>query len=136
KPNLSKPNIQNKKYPYLLKDLNIVKPNQVWATDITYIKIPTGYIYLMAIIDLYSRFILSWQISNSMDLTFCINILDQALAISKPCILNTDQGSKFTSDVWTSKVESVGVKVSMDGKGRWADNVIIERFWRTLKYEG
>ncbi len=136
KPNLSKPNIQNKKYPYLLKDLNIVRPNQVWATDITYIKISSGYIYLMAVIDWYSRFILSWKISNSMDLTFCMNILDQAFAINKPSILNTDQGSQFTSEAWINKVESAGVKVSMDGKGRWADNVIIERFWRTLKYEG
>lgn len=136
KPNLSKRNIQHKKYPYLLKGMNIIRPNQVWATDITYIKIPGGYIYLIAIIDWYSRFIISWQVSTSMDILFCTDVLKDAFNINKPDILNTDQGSQFTSETWINLVEGASVQVSMDGKGRWADNIIIERFWRTLKHEG
>ncbi len=110
KPNLSKQKAYNKKYPYLLKDLRIIAPNQVWATDITYIKLPSGYIYLMAIIDWYSRFILSWQISNSMDIIFCTEVLKNAFESSKPDILNTDQGSQFTSETWIDLVESSNVK--------------------------
>lgn len=136
KPKLSRKDANNKKYPYLLKDLIIIRPNQVWATDITYIKIPGGYIYLIAIIDWCSRFVLDWQISNSMDVNFCLNTLKSALSRNIPEILNTDQGSQFTSDSWINLVKSSNIKISMDGKGRWADNVIIERFWRTLKYEG
>ncbi len=122
-------------YPYLLGDLTIDRPNQVWATDITYIKMPVGFSYLVAIIDIYSRYILSWRLSNTMDTHFCLEMLEEALQMATPEIINTDQGSQFTSFEWVSKVEGSGAKVSMDGKGRWVDNVFIERFWRTLKHE-
>jgi putative transposase len=125
----------HKKYPYLLNSVDIIKPNQVWATDITYIKIMGGFIYLIAIIDWFSRFVLAWRISNNMDIYFCLNVLTDALCKNKPDILNSDQGTQFTSDVWIGSVEKLGIKISMDGKGRWADNIIIERFWRTLKHE-
>ncbi len=122
-------------YPYLLKGLDVYCPNQVWATDITYIKMPIGFAYLVAIIDVYSRYIIAWRLSNTMDTHFCLEMLDEALSCACPEILNTDQGSQFTSSDWIERVQRAGVKVSMDGKGRWIDNVIIERFWRTLKHE-
>ena len=122
-------------YPYLLRDLEIIRPNQVWATDITYIKMPVGFAYLVAIIDVYSRYVLSWRLSNTMDTHFCLEMLEEALQIATPDIINTDQGSQFTSSEWIAKVEGSGAKVSMDGKGRWADNIYIERFWRSLKHE-
>jgi putative transposase len=122
-------------YPYLLKDLEIVRPNQVWATDITYIKMPVGFAYLVALIDVHSRYVIAWRLSNTMDTHFCLEMLDEALLFACPEILNTDQGSQFTSRDWIGRVESFGILVSMDGKGRWVDNVIIERFWRTLKHE-
>jgi len=125
----------HKIYPYLLKDLSIDSPNQVWATDITYLKLPSGFAYLVALIDLYSRYIISWRISNTMDTHFCLEMLEDAFRTSNPEILNTDQGSQFTSKDWVERVEASGARVSMDGKGRWIDNVIIERFWRTLKHE-
>jgi len=124
----------HKIYPYLLKGLPIDHPNQVWATDITYIRLPGGFVYLVAIIDVYSRFIVAWRLSNTLDTQFCIDMLEQALHHGKPEILNTDQGCQFTSALWIGLVESNGIKVSMDGRGRWADNVFIERFWRTLKH--
>lgn len=127
--------LQHKKYPYLLNDIEIIRPNQVWATDITYIKILGGFIYLTAIIDWFSRYILSWQISNTMDTHFCLTALNDAFCKGKPEIFNTDQGTQFTSEIWIESIEKSGAKVSMDGKGRWADNIIIERFWRTLKHE-
>lgn len=136
KPRLSNANKQNKKYPYLLNDIKITRPNQVWATDITYIKIPGGYIYLMAIIDWFSRFVITWQISNTMGTEFCLGVLEEAFKTGAPEILNTDQGSQFTSEAWIAAVEAKSVLISMDGIRRWADNIIIERFWRTLKYEG
>lgn len=127
---------QHKKYPYLLRDLEITRPNQVWATDITYIKLAGGFVYLIAIIDLYSRFIVSWTLSTTLETDFCLQALENALQQRpKPDILNTDQGVQFTSLAWISMVEINGIRVSMDGKGRWIDNVFIERFWRTLKYE-
>jgi putative transposase len=122
-------------YPYLLKELEINRPNQVWATDITYIKMPVGFAYLVALIDVYSRYVISWRLSNTMDTHFCLEMLDEALRFASPEIINTDQGSQFTSSDWISRVKTAGVQVSMDGKGRWVDNVIIERFWRTLKHE-
>lgn len=122
-------------YPYLLRDLEIIHPNQVWATDITYIKMPVGFAYLVAIIDVYSRYVLSWKLSNTMDTHFCLEMLEEALQIAVPDIINTDQGSQFTSSEWKAKVEGSWAKVSMDGKGRWADNIYIERFWRSLKHE-
>ncbi len=135
RPKTSMRNKSHKIYPYLLKELAIGLPNQVWATDITYIKVQTGWMYLVAIIDLYSRYVIAWRISNTLETAFCLDMLDCALMVGKPEILNTDQGSQFTCEAWISKVEGSGIKVSMDGKGRWVDNVIIERFWRTLKHE-
>ena len=135
RPRTSIGNKSHKKYPYLLKGLVIDRPNQVWATDITYIKVKTGWMYLVAIIDMYSRYVISWRLSNTLESTFCLDVLDDALLIGKPDILNTDQGVQFTSEAWITKVEGYGIRVSMDGKGRWMDNVIIERFWRTLKHE-
>jgi putative transposase len=135
KPNLSKKSLENKVFPYLLRGLEITHQNQVWATDITYIKLPSGFAYLIAIIDLFSRYIISWRISNTMETSFCLQVLENALIIAKPEILNTDQGSQFTSNEWIKKLVNSDVKVSMDGVGRWVDNVFIERFWRTVKSE-
>ena len=135
KPKLSEPHPEHKIYPYLLKDLSIERPNQVWCTDISYLKMPQGFVYLVAIIDVYSRYIVSWRLSTSLDTTFCLEMLHSAFNIGKPEILNTDQGCQFTSLEWITMVEEAGIKVSMDGKGRWADNIPIERFWRTLKHE-
>ena len=128
-------NATHKKYPYLLANVSINHPNHVWATDITYIKLPGGFVYLVAIIDIYSRCILSWRLSNTMDTQFCIDALNDALKLATPEILNTDQGCQFTSEAWITLVQSHGIKVSMDGRGRWADNIYIERFWRTIKHE-
>ncbi|MCP4553300.1 MAG: IS3 family transposase [Bacteroidetes bacterium] len=136
KPNLSKPCPGHKKYPYLLRGLEINYPNQVWATDITYIKITGGFIYLSAIIDLYSRKVMSWGISNTQDTEFCIDVLEKAVKkYGKPEIFNSDQGSQFTSNDFTDKLKEYKIKISMDGKGRATDNIYIERLWRSLKYE-
>ena len=136
KPTTSCPGKQHKIYPYLLRNLKIDQPNQVWATDITYIPMARGFLYLVAIMDWYSRKVLSWRLSNSMDTTFCIEALDEAIAkYGRPEIFNTDQGSQFTSDEFTGVLKSSDIKISMDGKGRWMDNVFIERLWRSLKYE-
>ncbi len=127
---------EHKKYPYLLKGLKIRRPNQVWATDITYLKLGEGYVYLMAIIDLFSRKILSWGISNTQDTAWCLRVLSEALEdYGKPEIFNTDQGSQYTSNAFTALLASNGIKISMDGVGRALDNVFIERFWKTVKYE-
>ena len=129
-------NKEHKKYPYLLRDLEITAPNQVWATDITYLKLPGGDCYFAGIIDWYSRRILSYRISNTMDKQFCIDALNEALALyGPPEIFNSDQGSQFTSNDFTAVLKENGIKISMDSVGRWADNIIIERFFRTLKYE-
>lgn len=123
-------------YPYLLKDLEITRSNQVWATDLTYVKMPVGFAYLVALIDVHSRYVLSWRLSNTMDTHFCLEMLEEALIrYPHPDILNTDQGSQFTSREWTKRVMEGGIQISMDSKGRWIDNVIIERFWRTVKHE-
>lgn len=135
KPKTSLKGKEHKIYPYLLKDVEVVAPNEAWCTDITYLKLPSGFIYLVALIDIYSRYVLAWRLSNTMDTHFCLEMLEEALTINTPGILNTDQGSQFTSEAWVSCVEGKGIKVSMDGKGRWADNITIERFWRSLKYE-
>ncbi|WP_140166791.1 IS3 family transposase, partial [Algoriphagus faecimaris] len=126
----------HKVYPYLLRNLEITRPNQVWAIDITYIPMKKGFMYLTAIIDLYSRYIVGWSISNSMDAAWCKEVLQEAISqYGCPEIINTDQGSQFTSEVFTQSVFSNGIRLSMDGKGRAIDNVFIERFWRTIKYE-
>jgi len=137
-PNTSKPSKQNRIYPYLLKNLKIERPNQVWATDITYIPVNGGYLYLIAIIDLYSRFVVGWSLSNTMQAEWCKGTLEGAIEThGTPEILNTDQGSQFTSEVFASFVtsEENGIQFSMDGKGRAIDNVFIERLWRSVKYE-
>ena len=137
KKNLSKPGIgdEHKIYPYLLRNLKISRPNQVWATDITYIRLKHGFVYLVAIIDWYSRKILSWELSVTMDKSFCISVLERAIRKhGLPEIFNSDQGSQFTSKDFREVLEKKEVKISMDGKGRASDNIIIERFWRTLKY--
>jgi putative transposase len=124
------------RHPYLLRGKDIWLPNQVWATDITYIRLKGGYVYLVAIIDLYSRKVLSWRVSNTMDAEFCVSALEEAIAVwGVPAIFNTDQGSQFTSDAFVGALESHGIRVSMDGKNRALDNIFVERFWRTLKYE-
>jgi putative transposase len=136
KPNTSQKNKAHKIYPYLLKGLTIDRPNQVWCSDITYIPIKNGFMYLVAIKDWYSRAILSWRLSNSMDVSFCINALQDALHhYGKPEIFNTDQGAQFTSPAFTDILKQNHIHISMDGKGRWVDNVFIERVWRSLKYE-
>ena len=136
KRNISKRNHAHKIYPYLLKGLKIDHPHHVWSSDITYLRIRGGYVYLVGVIDWFSRYILSWKLSNSLDSDFCIEALEDALnSFDKPEIFNTDQGSQYTSSDFTSKLLNRGIKISMDGRGRALDNVIIERFWRTLKYE-
>jgi putative transposase len=135
RPKTTTRNPDHKIYPYLLRDLEIIGPNHVWATDITYIRMPEGFMYLVALIDLHSRFIIGWNLSNSLDASFCEEVLKTALVNGKPVIINTDQGSQFTGTKWIELVEEYEIKVSMDGRGRWADNIFIERFWRSLKHE-
>jgi len=133
---LSKPGKCHKKYPYLLRGKKIRYPNQVWATDLTYLKLPGGFVYLVAIVDLFSRKVLSWRLSNSMDPAFCVAALEEAIKrYGKPAIFNTDQGSQFTSEAFISVLEQHSIEISMDGKGRALDNVYVERLWRSLKYE-
>lgn len=136
KPRLSLPGDDNsRKYPYLLRGLKIERPNQVWATDITYVRLWQGFVYLVAIMDWYSRYVLSWALSTTLDVDFCLEALREALAIARPEIFNTDQGSQFTSGAFTGVLEDAGVAISMDGKGRVFDNIFVERLWRTVKYE-
>jgi putative transposase len=136
KPRTTKPASGHKIFPYLLGALAIDRPNQVWCADITYIPIGRGFLYLVAIMDWASRAVLSWRLSNSMDGSFCVSALEEALArFGKPDIFNTDQGSQFTSAAFTGMLIAAGVRISMDGRGRWMDNVFIERLWRSLKYE-
>ena len=136
KPRTSKTARGNSIYPYLLRGLEPDRANQVWVADITYLPLARGFAYLVAIMDLYSRKILSWQLSNSLDPRFCVTALIEALTkYGLPNIFNTDQGAQFTAQAFTSVLEQHGVQISMDGKGRWIDNVFIERFWRSLKYE-
>ena len=135
KPKLSFPNKDHKIYPYLLRNLDINKPNQVWATDITYIPMPLGHLYLVAIMDWYSRYVLSWYLSNSLEKEFCISALNKALSIDHPDIFNSDQGCQFTSNDFTEILVDNQIKISMDSKGRYLDNIFIERLWRSVKYE-
>ncbi len=135
-PNTSLKHPEHRVYPYLLKHLDVNRSNQVWCTDITYIPIKRGFLYLIAIMDWYSRKVLSWRISNTLDTHFCVEALEEALdKYPSPEIFNTDQGSQFTSFDFTNILKENGIKISMDGKGRWRDNVFIERLWKSLKYE-
>ena len=125
----------HKKYPYLLEGLVIDRPDQVWCADITYIRMVQGFLYLIAIMDWYSRYVLSWRLSNALDVGFCLEALDEALAMSRPDIFNMDQGVQFTSKDFTGRLESYNIKISTDGRGRVFDNIFIERLWRSVKYE-
>jgi putative transposase len=129
------PAVGHKIYPYLLRGVSVTRPNQVWATDITYIPLNRGFLYLVAILDWFSRYVISWRLSNTLEVGFCVEALDEALERGQPEIFNTDQGSQFTSSVFTGRLEARGVAISMDGRGRALDNVFVERLWRTVKYE-
>lgn len=135
KPRLSTPHPEHKIYPYLLRNLEITRSNQVWGTDITYIRLAKGWTYLVAIMDWFSRYVLSWELSISLEVDFCTSALELALTIGMAEILNSDQGSQFTSTEFVSKLEQNGIRISMDGKGRAMDNIFTERLWRSLKYE-
>ena len=136
KPRTTQSNPQHKVYPYLLRNMNIDQSNQVWATDITYIPMAKGFIYLTVIMDWYSRKVLSWRLSNSMDTSFCIDALEEAIyRYGRPIIFNTDQGSQYTSEAFTQVLKDNDIRISMDGKGAWRDNVFVERLWRSVKYE-
>lgn len=134
-PHTSKPAPGHKIYPYLLRNVDIVRVNQVWSTDITYIPMHNGYMYLTAVIDWYSRYVLAWELSNSMESLFCIDALERALTQGSPEVFNTDQGSQFTSNAFTGVLLSKNITISMDGRGRALDNVFIERLWWSVKYE-
>jgi putative transposase len=131
----SRPAAGHKIYPYLLRNLTITRPDQVWASDITYLPLRHGFLYLVAIIDWFSRYVLAWRLSNTLEGRFCIEALDEALARKRPEIFNTDQGSQFTAAAFTGRLEKCGVAISMDGRGRALDNVLVERLWRSVKYE-
>ena len=136
KPNTSKPAPGHRIYPYLLRGLSITQCNQVWAMDITFIPMARGFVYLAAVVDWFSRRVLAWRLSITMDTSFCIDALEEAMRIyGRPEIFNTDQGSQFTSESFTGRLQKEDIRISMDGKGRWADNVFVERLWRSLKYE-
>ena len=135
RPNTSKPSPEHRTYPYLLRGLNVTRVNQVWVSDITYIPMARGFLYLVAIMDHFSRYVLSWRLSNTLDVDFCVEALEEALSKAKPEIFNTDQGSQFTSDAFTSLLLENGIQISMDGKGRYLDNIFVERLWRSVKYE-
>jgi len=135
RPRTSTPAPGHKIYPYLLSGMEITRPNQVWATDITYIPMARGFLYLVAIMDWYSRYVLSWRLSNTLDASFCVEALEEALGKGRTDIFNTDQGAQFTGEAFTGLLQQHGVRISMDGKGRYSDNLFIERLWRTVKYE-
>jgi putative transposase len=135
-PNTSHPHPQHKIYPYLLRGVNVIRPNQVWSTDITYVRLAHGFVYLAAVIDWYSRKVLAWRLSNTLDSGFCVDCLEQSLrTFGTPEIFNTDQGSQFTSDAFTGVLNEHGVAISMDGRGRALDNIFVERLWRSVKHE-
>ena len=131
----SQPGEGHKIYPYLLRNLAITRVNQVWSTDITYVPLRSGFMYLVAVIDWFSRYVLSWRLSNTLDGQFCLDALHEALCLGKPEIFNTDQGAQFTAHAFTSALKKAEIRISMDGKGRALDNIFIERLWRTVKYE-
>jgi len=136
KPNTSKAHPQHKVYPYLLRGVDVIRPNQVWCSDITYIRLPGGFVYLTAVMDWHSRYVLSWELSVSMESNFCVSALEQALRRNgTPDIFNTDQGAQYTSNEFTGTLKDNTIKISMDGKGRFTDNIFIERLWRSVKYE-
>ena len=135
-PNTSRPHPQHKIYPYRLRSVNVIRPNQVWSTDITYCRLPRGFVYLVAVIDWYSRKVLAWRLSNTLDTGFCVDCLEQALqAYGAPEIFNTDQGCQFTSAAFTGMLKARGIAISMDGRGRALDNIFVERLWRSVKHE-
>lgn len=135
KPKTTRSDREHKKYPYLLRGLSISRTNQVWSADITYLPMPRGFMYLMAIIDWYSRYVIGWELSNTLDGEFCLVGLERALSENRPEIFNTDQGVQFTAEAFTSTLEDAGIRISMDGKGRALDNIFVERLWRSVKYE-
>ena len=135
RPKTSLTHKQHRKYPYLLRGLSIDHSNQVWCTDVTYIRLYEGFVYLVAIMDWYSRYVLSWRLSNTLDTSFCLEALEEALCLRQPQIFNSDQGVQFTSHAFTSVLESRDIRISMDGQGRCFDNIMVERLWRSLKYE-
>jgi putative transposase len=135
KPKTSEAAKEHRKYPYLLRGVEIVRPNQVWSTDITYLPLPRGFMYLVAVMDWYSRYVLAWRLSNTLDSRFCIDALEAALKIARPEIFNTDQGAQFTCREFTGRLERAEIAISMDGRGRALDNIFVERLWRSLKYE-
>jgi putative transposase len=135
KPKLSAAGRGHRLYPYLLRNVSIERPDQVWSTDITYVPLVGGFMYLAAVIDWFSRYVITWRLSNTLDGSFCLEMLDEALSGGRPEVFNTDQGVQFTAEAWTGRLEKAGVAVSMDGKGRCLDNVFVERLWRSVKYE-
>jgi putative transposase len=135
KPRLSLAGRGHRIYPYLLRDVAIERPDQVWSADITYVPLPSGFMYLAAVIDWYSRYVLAWRLSNSLEGSFCVEMLEESLSRGRPEVFNTDQGAQFTAEAFTGRLVGAGVAVSMDGKGRCLDNIWVERLWRTVKYE-
>ena len=135
KPRLSRGAPGHRIYPYLLRNVKVVRPDQVWSSDITYVPMPQGWMYLTVVMDWFSRCVLSWRLSNTLDGLFCLEALEEALGGGTPEIFNTDQGAQYTAEGFTGRLEAAGVSVSMDGRGRWLDNVFVERLWRTVKYE-
>jgi putative transposase len=135
KPRLSARRHGHRVYPYLLRGVSIRRPDQVWSADVTYVPLPTGFMYLAAAIDWYSRYVVAWRLSNTLDGSFCLDMLEEALSKGRPEVFNTDQGVQFTAQAWTGRLEAAGVAVSMDGRRRWLDNVFVERLWRSVKYE-
>jgi putative transposase len=135
KPKLSIPGQGHKIFPYLLRGVTIDRVDQVWSTDITYVPMVNGFMYLAAVIDWYSRYVIAWRLSNTLEGWFCVDMLDEALSLGKPEVFNTDQGVQFTAEAFTGRLLAAGVQVSMDGKGRCLDNIFVERLWRSVKYE-
>jgi putative transposase len=135
KPRTSLRNPDHRVFPYLLRGVSIERPDQVWATDITYIRMHRGFVYLAAIMDWFSRFVVAWRLSNALEVEFCLEVLDEALARTRPEIFNSDQGAQFTSSRFTARLESAAVRISMDSRGRYLDNIFVERLWRSVKYE-
>lgn len=134
-PHTSRRHPQHTVYPYLLRNLEVQAPDEVWCSDVTYISMSQGFLYLVAVMDWFSRYVLAWELSNSLESEFCVSALEKALLRGKPGIFNTDQGAQFTSEAFTKRLQSAGIRISMDGKGRALDNIFVERLWRTVKYE-
>jgi putative transposase len=135
KPRLSQAGLGHRLYPYLLRGVQVTRPDQVWSADITYVPLAAGFMYLAAILDWYSRYVIAWRLSNTLEGSFCVDLLEEALGQGRPEIFNTDQGVQFTAEAFTGRLQAAGVQISMDGRGRCLDNVFVERLWRTVKYE-